>query len=119
MKKFKFAAIFLVLSLVLSLSLAPCALALDDPEVSVGAAMLYERNTRQVLFQQNADAKMYPASTTKVMTVLLAIEAVEGGAVTMDDQVTAGDTYHQDFEDDGSTANIVAGETMTLRDLLY
>ena len=53
------------------------------------------------------------------MTVLLAVEAVELGNVALADEVTAGENMTFDLLDDGSTAGITVGETMTLESLLY
>lgn len=118
MKNIKFLAIFLILCLALSL-LTPAALALDAPEIVSRAAILLDRKTGEVLWSQNADERAYPASTTKIMTVLLAVEAVEEGSAALSDQVTASANIAYDLIDDGSTSGIRAGETMTLEDLLY
>lgn len=119
MKKFKFLTIFLVICLMCSLLLTSGAAALDDPSVSSGSAIIIDRATGEVLFELNADAKIYPASTTKIMTVLLAVEAVEAGTVSLHDEVTASSNISFDLVEDGSTAGIMVGETMTLESLLY
>ena len=56
--------------------LATPALAAAAPEHLVAAkgAILYELNTDTVLLEQDADARLYPASTTKLMTALVAME---------------------------------------------
>ena len=51
----------------------------DEDEVSCNAAMLVDQYTGEVLYQKNADEKIRPASTTKIMTAVLAMEAVENG----------------------------------------
>ena len=119
MKKFKFLPIFLIVCVICSISLAPAALALEPPEVTSGSAMIIDRETGEVLFEQNADAKIYPASTTKIMTILLAVEAVEDGRANINDEVTASENITFDLVSDGSTAGIMVGETMTLESLLY
>jgi D-alanyl-D-alanine carboxypeptidase (penicillin-binding protein 5/6) len=53
------------------------------------------------------------------MTVLLAIEAIESEKVSLYDEVTASSDISYDLIPDGSSANITAGETMTLENLLY
>ncbi|MEG1858494.1 MAG: serine hydrolase, partial [Pseudoflavonifractor sp.] len=63
------------------------ALSTDDMHVAAKAAILVDTSYGEVLFAQNANEKMFPASITKVMTGLLAIEAVEAGKFTMDQPI--------------------------------
>ncbi|NCC69043.1 MAG: D-alanyl-D-alanine carboxypeptidase, partial [Clostridia bacterium] len=118
MKKIKIFPVFLLLFLFLSVW-SPSALALDDPQVTAKAVLLADADSGRIFFSQNADMKMYPASLTKIMTVLLAVEAVDRGDVSLDDEVTCSEECLAGMDEDGSTANIVAGETMKLRDLMY
>jgi len=119
MKKFKFLPIFLVVVIMTSLLLAPGALALSDPDISCPNVLILDRESGEVLYEQGADAKVYPASITKIMTILLAIEAIESGAASMTDEVTASGNITFDLLADGSSAGIMVGETMTLESLLY
>ena len=57
------------------------------PEVNARAALLMEKSTGQVLYQANAHAPLEPASVTKVMTLLLIMEALEEGTITKDTMV--------------------------------
>ena len=98
---------------------APAALALDEPQVASNAALLMETDSRSLLYTKNENARVYPASTTKMMTVLLAVEAVEAGQVSLSDPVTATESMTYDLIPDGSSAGIQVGETMTLESLLY
>ena len=118
MKIFRIFPVFLVLCLLLSLG-APCALALDGPELSAQAVLLADLDSGAVLYARNADAQRSPASLTKVMTILLALEAAERGEVRLDDAVTAGADCRSGMRDDSSSVGILPGETMSLRDLLY
>ena len=58
-------------------------------EVSAPSAILMEKTTGRVLCEQNADAQYEPASVTKVMTLLLVMEAIDSGALGYEDMVTA------------------------------
>lgn len=95
------------------------AFALDEPEISSRTALVLDKNSGMVFYSKNADQKVYPASTTKIMTVLLAVEAIENGQVSIYDEVTASQNMSYDLISDGSSAGIVTGETMTLENLLY
>lgn len=118
MKKIKLLPIILLFCLLLS-SLGLPALALEEPEISSPHAALIDAASGRVFYEKDADAKAYPASLTKVMTVLVAVEAVERGEFSLTDSVTASESCLQGMVDDGSTAGIVPGETMPLQDLLY
>jgi len=112
----------LVLSTVLlAVFLLPVAgLALtDDMEVAAGAAILVDADYAEVLYDQNAHARRYPASITKVMTALLALEAIDKGELALDTVITAQATAQNGLSSDGSTQNIKTGEQMTAEALLY
>ena len=83
--------------------------------VEAEAAILADPVTKNVIFEKNADAKMYPASTTKLMSFVLALEAVEAGTVTLNDQVTISPTVEAIEEGD---IGLKAGEVYTLEELL-
>ncbi len=121
MKNIKIFSLILAFTLLFG-ALGPAALAgeeLTPPELQSASAIVIDANTGRALYAYNADEQRYPASLTKVMTVLLAVEAIERGEASLEDSVTAGDEAVQGMVEDGSTAGIQVGETMTLRDLLY
>lgn len=118
MKKLKFLSIFLIFCLVTA-CLPARALALESPPVESRAAVVMDRNTGEVFFSQNAEERVYPASITKIMTVLLAVEAIEDGLVSAGEEVTASAHISYDLIPDGSSAGIVSGESMPLVNLLY
>jgi len=108
-----------VLFVLLSLLLPVTAHAADAPELEATAAILVHRDSGTVVYEKHADEQVYPASLTKMMTALLAVEAIERGDVHASDIVTASETFEEGLAADGSTQNIQPGEEMTLEDLLY
>ena len=125
MKKIRFLSTFLLLALLLG-ALSPMAYALDEPQVECSYCILLETNTDTVLYNRGGDTRAYPASLTKMMTVLLALEACEnqallpnGETAALSNPVTAQPGFNFDMIADGSTADILQGETMTLEELLY
>lgn len=68
-----------------------------------------------VLFEQNADESLPPASVTKVMTMLLTMEAIDDGRVSLDDKITA--SAHASAMG-GTQIYLKEGEQMPLRDML-
>ena len=82
------------------------------PSVLSESAVLIDANSGTILAQKNADKKMYPASLTKIMTAILAIEMGElTDVITVDD-----DTPHEIY---GSHIALEEGEILTLKDLLH
>ena len=119
MKKIKFLSILLTICLCIG-ALTPAAAAIESvPAVKSTAVYLVDEDSGHVYYEQYSDRKVYPASLTKIMTAMLAIEAVERGEVSLDDPVTALPGYDFDMEEDGSTSGILEGETMRLEELLY
>lgn len=60
-----------------------------QPIIAAKSGILIEESTGKVLFEKNSHEKMPPASITKIMTMLLVMEAIEGGKINYDDMVTA------------------------------
>ncbi len=119
MKISKILPIILCLCLIFPLLGTMHADALDEPDIGAGAVYLIETTTGQTFYEKNAHERMYPASLTKIMTILLVVEAVEAGEVSLDDQVTAQEGIFFDLESDGSSAGITVGETMSLENLIH
>ena len=118
MQKIKIFPLILLICLMLC-GVAPSAYALDDPSLQAKAVLLADMNSGEILYSKNADERRSPASLTKIMTGLLAVEALESGQCRMDDMVTAGSDTWQGLSEDSSNSNIQPGEQMTYKDLLY
>lgn len=89
------------------------------PKTDSKCVVLLDADSGAVLLSKDADAQAFPASLTKIMTVLLAVEAIERGEKSADDVVTCAGNIAFDLIEDGSTSGIVSGETMTLKNLMY
>lgn len=79
------------------------------------SAVLMEATTGAVLYEQNANEALPPASVTKIMTLLLVMEAMEAGKFTMKDMVSASELA---ASMGGSQIYLKVGETMTVEDML-
>lgn len=79
------------------------------------SAVLMEAKTGRVLYTQNANEALPPASVTKIMTLLLVMEAIDGGKLALEDMVSASETA---ASMGGSQIYLKVGETMTVEDLL-
>ena len=82
--------------------------------VAAKAALLIDRSSGKVIYEQNADERLYPASLTKIMTCLVALE--KGN---LSDIVEVHESAFYDISDDSSQAGLMVGERMTLENLLY
>ncbi len=84
MKK-KFIIFTTIITIFMTFGIITPALAFDiEPE----SAILMEAETGQVLFEKNADRVLPPASITKIMPLLIAMEKIEDGSISLDDQVS-------------------------------
>lgn len=79
------------------------------------SAVLMEAETGRILYEQNADEALPPASVTKVMTLLLTMEAIEKGSITLDQKLTASDHA---ASMGGTQVFLEVGEQMSVEDLL-
>ena len=88
---------------------------LAAPQVAAPSCILVEGATGTVLYEQDADAPLAPASVTKIMTLLLVMEAIDGGQLNWEDTVTA--SAHAASKG-GSQIYLEEGEQMSLRDMV-
>ena len=105
----------LLLSAVLLLGLLPGQANAAEMEVSAKSAVLMDVATGTVLFEKNAHEALAPASVTKIMTMLLIMEAIDSGSITYDDMVTASETAAAKGV---SQIYLKAGEQMSVSEML-
>ncbi len=112
----------LILALCLLVSIFPFAISGEESTPGKGtlscnatSAILMEYKTGKILFEQNADEQLPPASITKIMTLLLVMEAIETGKLTLEETVTASALA---ASMGGSQIFLKEGEQMSVRDLL-
>lgn len=78
------------------------------------AVLLMENSTGKIIYEKNGYEKRYPASTTKILTAILALENCN-----LDETATASEYAIKSIPSGYSTANIQIGETLSVKDLLY
>ena len=108
---------FLLVSAILIGCISFSASAAEIPELAIDAqsAILIEASTGQVFYEKNADQALPPASVTKIMTLLLVMEAIDSGSIALSDMVSVSD-YASSMG--GSQVYLKAGEIMSVEDLL-
>lgn len=104
---------FIVYIMILCLVMSFIPVYGDPPAVTAPSAILIDALTGKVLYEKNADERRYPASTTKVMTGLLAVEYGK-----LDETVTIGKNPPL-VEIGSSQIYLVPGEQLTMEQLLY
>ena len=104
---------------VAALVLALCQIALPasavELDVAGKSAVLMDVATGTILYESNSHERLAPASVTKVMTMLLIMEAVDSGKIALTDMVTASEAA---AAKGGSQIYLKAGETMSVSDML-
>lgn len=124
----RIAASLLLPLIVLSTVVLPAFAASDETAAPVGeappvgglnlnckSAILMEADTGRVLYEQNADEALPPASVTKVMTLLLVMEAIDEGKIKLEDMVS---TSERAASMGGSQIFLKVGEQMTVEDMV-
>lgn len=84
-------------------------------EIKAKAAVLMDASTGRVLMKYNENERLYPASVTKIMPLLLVMEAIDGGKISLNDIVTVSGTA---AAKGGSQIWLKEGEQMTVDELL-
>lgn len=116
--KRKVLLIVLMLSLLIGVSVKP-AYATESTEVNLAekalSAIVIERDTGEVLYEKNSNKALPPASMTKIMTMLLIMEAIDEGKLKYEDMVTVSE-YAASMG--GSQVFLEPGEQMSVDDLL-
>jgi len=87
----------------------------QDIQVNARGAVLMDASTGRILFEQDAHNKVYPASVTKIMTLLITMENLDRSIISLDDTVTISENA---ASMGGSQLYMEAGETKTVEQLL-
>lgn len=86
----------------------------NDITPNASGAILIDADSKQILYDKNADKKLFPASTTKIMTMIIMFEAINNKKISFDDQVT---TSKYAASMGGSQVYLEEGENMSLEDM--
>lgn len=105
-------SLILLLSFVLSFPI--CANAAENKKSNVKSSILMSLDTGDVIKQNNAYEHLSPASVTKLMSILLILEAIDSGKIKLTDEVAATENA---VSKGGSQIWLEVGEKMTVNDL--
>ena len=106
---------WILVCIALLLGLLPFSANAADLELEAKSALLMDVATGTVLYEQNAHESLAPASVTKVMTMLLIMEAIDSGRIGWGDTVTVSETA---AAKGGSQVYLKVGETMSVEEML-
>lgn len=101
-------AVTIVAALVLN---SATVMAASSVDIFAKAGCLIDAATKKILYQKNADMRMYPASTTKIVTLVVALKNGDLNSIVTVDEDAAGC--------EGSSLDLKAGDKLTLHNLLY
>ena len=106
---------WILVSFTLLLGMLPVTARAANLEVEAKSALLMDVATGTILYEQNSHEALAPASVTKVMTMLLIMEAVDSGKIGWGDSVTASEAA---AAKGGSQVFLKVGESMTVEDMV-
>ena len=110
----KWLSLLLIVSVSIGLCI-PVARAADVLEITAESALLVDADSGKVIYEKNAGKRLAPASMTKLMTLVLAVEAIRADRVTTDETVVASENA---WRLGGSQIYLEPGEKMTYHDML-
>lgn len=111
----KFISIFCAGLLLLQSTAVRAETAVSGPEFNAKSVVLMEASTGEILFESNPDEELPIASVTKIMTMLLIMEALDSGKIAIDEMVTASERAESMG---GSTMFLEVGEQLSVHDML-
>ena len=112
MKK-RIGALLVLAAMLLGVLVIPVSAA--TVEITAPSAILMDAATGTILYEENAHERLAPASVTKVMTLLLVMEAIDSGILSWDDTITASAAA---AAKGGSQVYLEEGEQMSVRDMV-
>lgn len=86
----------------------------DVPEINAGAGILIDADASKILYEKNSSEKMYPASTTKLLTAIVVMETCKD----LSAEVTVSHFAVKSVPNSYQTAKIIPGETFTVDELM-
>lgn len=112
--KKKLSILIIILFVIFNIFFISKSFASSAPELNSEAAFLIESETGNILYEKNSTEKMYPASTTKILTAILAIENCD-----LDEIATVSSNAVALVPSGYTNARLVPGENISIKDLLY
>lgn len=121
MKKLKILLSFIIVLLLCMNSLAfavPNGDTQEPPSLSAQSAILIDGKSGMILYGKDMGKKMYPASTTKIITYMVIEDAISNGDIALDDMLTFPQELYDKLDPGGSNIALRVGEKMSVENLI-
>lgn len=90
----------------------------EGTNVEASSALLMEPTTGKIIYEKNSHEKLAPASVTKVMTMLIAMEAIDSGKIKLSDKITVSENAKMRGKNGNSSMLLDTGEIRTVEEIL-
>jgi serine-type D-Ala-D-Ala carboxypeptidase (penicillin-binding protein 5/6) len=110
----------LMIKFILIIALIFCSntFVLANPNIQARTAILVDYHSNEVLYEMDADVEIYPASMTKIMTVIVAIDLIEKNKLSLDDEFTISNNAWRLSQAGYSSMFIMVNDQVSVEDLL-
>ena len=92
--------------------------AFSDIEIAADHMILQDHLSGKILYEKNADDKIYPASMTKIMTTIVAFDLIKNGEASLDEKITISETAWRMSQSGYSSMFIMLNDQITVENLL-
>ena len=119
-KEKKLISLFMLLLFLTHIIFVPVNVKAEGEGINVEAssAILIEPTTGKILYEKNSHEKLAPASVTKIMTMLIAMEAVDSGKIKLTDKITVSENAKMKGKNGNSSMLLDTGEIRTVEEIL-
>ena len=104
--------------LIIALIFCSNTFVLANPNIQARTAILVDYHSNEVLYEMDADVEIYPASMTKIMTVIVAIDLIEKNKLSLDDEFTISNNAWRLSQAGYSSMFIMVNDQVSVEDLL-
>ena len=106
------------LNIIVLLLLSYCSLVFGNPQINARTAILLDYHSNEVLYESEADAQIYPASMTKIMTTIIAFDLLKKNQLNLEDKFVVSENAWRLSQSGYSSMFIMVNDEVTVEDLL-
>jgi len=106
------------LSIIVLSLLSYCSLVFGNPQINARTAILLDYHSNEILYESDADAQIYPASMTKIMTTIIAFDLLKKNQLNLEDKFVVSENAWRLSQSGYSSMFIMVNDEVTVEDLL-
>ena len=106
------------LNIIVLLLLSYCSLVFGNPQINARTAILLDYHSNEILYESDADAQIYPASMTKIMTTIIAFDLLKKNQLNLEDKFVVSENAWRLSQSGYSSMFIMVNDEVTVEDLL-